>query len=107
LTTSSVLHDPHILRLARAVREAEGLEVNSKMDKDFVASIRQKQRIDHVSAMFATAKGSDSDLTTYRRKHRVYGNKATPDKTHFFKRNINSDYSEAIAKQKGIMAEKR
>lgn len=102
-----MLRDPHILGLARAVREAEGREVDPKMDAEFATSIRQKQRTDHVRSLFADAKGNDSDLTSYQRRHRAYENKATPDKTHFFRRNFNSDYNEAIAKQKGIMAEKR
>lgn len=102
-----MLHDPRILGLARAVREAEGREVNPKMDAEFAKSICQKHRADHVSALFANAKGSDPELTSYQSRHRAYENEPTPDKSHFFRRNVHSDYNEAIAKQKDILGEKR
>lgn len=106
-----MLHDPLILSLARSVRQAEGREADPTKeraaDAEFAKGIRQKQRTDHIRSLFANARGNDADLSTYQLRHRAYENEATPDKTHFFQRNFNSDYNEAIAKQKHILAEKR
>lgn len=77
------------------------------MGAEFATSIRKKHREDHVSALFAMAKDNEPELTHYQRRHRAHENQPTPDKSYFFRRNFNSDYNEAIAKQKHILAEKR
>ncbi|CAE8743955.1 unnamed protein product, partial [Polarella glacialis] len=95
--------DPKIRRLMRELQESEGGRVKVNMDPEFVADIKRKHKVDHVTSIFTDPRLPIDDISTTQLKYQYMGDMAGPvDKKFFFKKNQYSEYVEARAKMSGL-----
>mmetsp|Transcript_21260 Transcript_21260/g.40012 ORF Transcript_21260/g.40012 Transcript_21260/m.40012 type:complete len:192 (-) Transcript_21260:124-699(-) len=102
-----VTMDPKVRRLMREIAVSEGQRQAVVMDPTFVADIKRKHKVDHVTSIFTDPRLPADDCSTYTLQHQFEGHLADRvDKKHFLQKNFYSEYVEALAKQKGLMMDK-
>ncbi|CAK9100867.1 unnamed protein product [Durusdinium trenchii] len=99
--------DPKVKRLMREIAVSEGMRQEVAMNPEFVADIKRKHKVDHVTSIFTDPRLPSDDCSTYNLHNQFQGHLADRvDKKHFLQKNFYSEYVEALAKQKGLMMEK-
>mmetsp|Transcript_6725 Transcript_6725/g.7913 ORF Transcript_6725/g.7913 Transcript_6725/m.7913 type:complete len:192 (-) Transcript_6725:173-748(-) len=99
--------DPKVKRLMREIAVSEGMRQEVVMNPEFVADIKRKHKVDHVTSIFTDPRLPADDCSTYNLRHQFQGHLADRvDKKHFLQKNFYSEYVEALAKQQGLMMEK-
>lgn len=98
-----VASDPSILRMAREIRSSEGKE-----GPDFMEMLLRKHKTDHITGIFTEPRRDHDNLSNSMRYHVDFGaDERKVDKSHFMKKNFYTEYSEALAQQKGLQGAKR
>eukprot|EP00913_Durusdinium_trenchii_P033525 g31385.t1 len=97
--------DPKVKRLMREIAVSEGMRQEVAMNPEFVADIKRKHKVDHVTSIFTDPRLPSDDCSTYNLHNQFQGHLADRvDKKHFLQKNFYSEYVEALAKQKGLMS---
>eukprot|EP00933_Yihiella_yeosuensis_P083005 TRINITY_DN97072_c0_g1_i1.p1 TRINITY_DN97072_c0_g1~~TRINITY_DN97072_c0_g1_i1.p1 ORF type:complete len:196 (+),score=33.92 TRINITY_DN97072_c0_g1_i1:120-707(+) len=95
--------DPKIRRLMREVNETDPSKLKVAMDPKFVQDIRRANKVDHITGIFSVPKQPQDGLTIKQSDHLDFVSKLPPpDKKHFLKKNVNSEYVEALVKQEAL-----
>ncbi|CAE7270013.1 dusp1-b [Symbiodinium pilosum] len=68
--------DPKVKRLMREIAVSEGLRQEVVMDPAFVADIKRKHKVDHVTSIFTDPRLPADDCSTYTLKHQFEGHLA-------------------------------